>query len=158
MNAYRLKPLKYPWPPLLYGVAIVAALLLDRYVGLLPPLPREGYLLWTLGGLLALIALTLDIWAVKTLLECHTAVLPNRCAQRLVTNGPFRFTRNPIYLGYTLMTIAFGLLTGNSWFLVAAIAAAVVTTLVAIRCEEMHLLARFGIEFERYCQHTRRWI
>ena len=158
MNAYRLKPLKYPWPPLLYGLAIAAALLLERYVGLLPSVPSDGYLFWTIGGLLVVIAVTLDVWAIRTLLVSHTTVMPNRCAQRLVTNGPFRLTRNPIYLGYTLMTIAFGFLTGNSWFFVAAAAAAVVTTMVAIRCEEMHLLARFGIDFERYCQQTRRWI
>ncbi|TCU09992.1 phospholipid methyltransferase [Rhizobium sullae] len=40
----------------------------------------------------------------------------NRATAHLVTRGPFRYTRNPIFLGYTLATIAFGLMMGNSWF------------------------------------------
>lgn len=158
MNAYRLKPLRYPWPPVLYVLAMAMALLADRYVGILPPARGDGYFFIVAGGLLVAVAVALDLWAVKTLLDCHTAVLPNRCAQRLVTTGPFRFTRNPIYLGYTLLTVAFGLLTGNAWFFIAGLTAATLTTTVAIRCEEMHLLARFGADFEHYCQHTRRWI
>ncbi len=157
MNAYRLKPLNFPWPPVLYAAAIAGALALDHFVGVLPA-PPGGRLLWLAGGLLIVLALSLDVWALRTLWSNHTTAMPHRCASRLVTGGPFRFSRNPIYLGYTLMTIAFGLLTGNAWFFVAAAAAAVCTTIFAIRCEEMHLLARFGIDFERYCQRTRRWI
>lgn len=158
MNAYRLRPLNFPWPPLLYGAAFVAAILLDHMVGRVPVAVMTGPLTWLAGGLTAVFALTLDIWAVRTLMEFHTTIMPHRCACRLVTTGPFRFTRNPIYLGYTLMMIALGLLTGNPWFFLAAPAAAVATTLMAIRCEEMHLLARFGVDFERYCRRTRRWI
>lgn len=157
MNAYRLKPLNFPWPPLLYGAAIAVALLLDRFVGLLPS-AKGGLLFWIAGGLLALAAIALDFWALRTLWASHTTAMPHRCASRLVTDGPFRYTRNPIYLGYTLMTIAFGLLTGNAWFFVTALGAALITTIIAIRCEEMHLLARFGVDFERYCKRTRRWI
>lgn len=157
MNAYRLKPLNFPWPPLLYGSAIASALLLDQFVGVLPSTAGEP-LLWIAGGLMVVLAIGLDLWALLTLWASHTTAMPHRSASRLVTGGPFRFTRNPIYLGYTLMTVAFGLLTGNAWFFVTALIAAVCTTVFAIRCEEMHLLARFGIDFERYCQRTRRWI
>lgn len=157
MNAYRLRPLNFPWPPVLYGAAVGLALLLDHFVGVLPS-TAGGPWFWAAGGLLIVLAIGLDLWALKTLWASHTTVLPHRCASRLVTDGPFRFTRNPIYLGYTLMTIAFGLITGNAWLFVAAVAAATCTTLFAIRCEEMHLLARFGIDFERYCKRTRRWI
>lgn len=157
MNAYRLKPLNFPWPPILFGTAIAAALLLDRFVGILPK-AGSGLAFWIAGGLLAAAAVALDFWALKTLWASHTTAMPHRCASRLVTDGPFRYSRNPIYLGYTLMTIAFGLLTGNAWFFVTAIAAAAVTNIIAIRCEEMHLLARFGVDFERYCKRTRRWI
>jgi protein-S-isoprenylcysteine O-methyltransferase Ste14 len=49
-------------------------------------------------------------------------------------------------------------MTANSWFYVAAVFAAIVTTFVAIRREERHLQARFGCDFESYCTRTRRWI
>jgi Putative protein-S-isoprenylcysteine methyltransferase len=82
--------------------------------------------------------------------------MPNRSPSQLLTHGPYRFTRNPIYLGYTASTIAFGLILDNPWFLIAAFAAAVVTSQIVIRREEMHLLAWFGVEYERYCRITRR--
>ncbi|CAH0340962.1 isoprenylcysteine carboxylmethyltransferase family protein [Rhizobium sp. CECT 9324] len=156
MNAYRLQPLRYPWPPMLFGIAIIVALLAHKFIATLP-LGGDRWR-WIAGLLLAAFAVALDVWAVKTLMDCHTPVLPTRCAQRLVTTGPFRLSRNPIYLGYTLLTISLGLISGNGWFLIAAGVAAFATSLVAIRCEEMHLLARFGIDFERYCRHTRRWV
>lgn len=158
MNAYRLKPLSFPWPPVLYGLAILFALIAGRFVGLFPSMMPGSYLFLGIGGAMIAAAVLLDLWAVKTLIECRTTVMPHRGAQRLVTCGPFRYSRNPIYLGYTLATAAFGFLTGNAWFFVAALAAAVVTTYIAIRNEEMHLLARFGIDFEQYCQRTRRWL
>lgn len=158
MNAYRLKPLSFPWPPVLYGVAILMALLANRFLGLLPSVMPNGYLFYAIGALLVATALVLDLWAIKTLIDYRTTAMLHRGAARLVTCGPFRYSRNPIYLGYTLITLALGFLTGNAWFFVAAISAAIVTTIIAIRKEEMHLLARFGIDFEQYCQRTRRWI
>ncbi|MBK5571348.1 isoprenylcysteine carboxylmethyltransferase family protein [Ensifer sp. 2YAB10] len=157
MNAYRAKPLNFPWPALLYGVATLAALVLARY----SPIPvshGHSWFPWISGGTLIVAAIWLDLWAVKTLLDRHTAVMPYRSATCLVTYGPFRFTRNPIYLGYTLMMVGFGLATLNPWFFITAIAAVMLTTLFAIRNEERHLLSRFGFEFERYCRHTSRWI
>ncbi|WEX78732.1 isoprenylcysteine carboxylmethyltransferase family protein [Sinorhizobium numidicum] len=157
MNAYRAKPLSFPWPPLLYGAAVLLALVLSR----LFPIPvshGHSWMPWLTGGGLILLAVWLDLWAMKTLLDRHTAVLPNRCATCLVTCGPFRFTRNPIYLGYTLLMIGLGLMMLNPWFFIMAIAAVAVTTLFAIRNEERHLLSRFGFEFEIYCRHTTRWI
>ncbi|MHC2297524.1 protein-S-isoprenylcysteine O-methyltransferase Ste14 [Rhizobium mongolense USDA 1844] len=157
MNAYRSKPLKFPWPPVLYGLAFVSAFLLGEIAGL--PVPRvHSAFAWILGTALTVAAVSLDIWAIKTLLESRTTILAHRATAHLVTRGPFRYTRNPIYLGYTLATIAFGLMTANSWFYVAAVVAAIVTTFVAIRREERHLQARFGCDFESYCRRTRRWI
>lgn len=157
MNAYRMKPLAFPWPPLIYGLAIAAAFLLQAS---LPMSVAENHILpaRAVGALLVVAAAVLDVWAMRTLLDCHTTILPNRCSTHLVTRGPYRFTRNPIYLGYTLATAGLGLLLLNPWCLVLAIPAAVLTHLVAIRREELHLLSRFGIDFERYRHDTTCWI
>ena len=157
MNAYRLKPLNFPWPPILYCAAVAMAIVLNRFT-VLPAPHINDTLSWALGAVTVVVAVSLDLWAVKTLVECNTTILPYRCATHLVTRGPFRFSRNPIYLGYTLMTAGLGFLTGNSWFFLMALLTALITTFIAIRHEERHLLARFGIEFERYCKQTRRWI
>jgi protein-S-isoprenylcysteine O-methyltransferase Ste14 len=110
------------------------------------------------GLIAAIFAVCLDIWALKTLIESDTTVMPHRPAKHLVTRGPFGFTRNPSYVAYTIITASIGLLTGSAWFFVAAGFAAVTTNFVAIHQEERHLLARFGCEFEYYCKHTRRWL
>ncbi|MDX3926992.1 MAG: isoprenylcysteine carboxylmethyltransferase family protein [Shinella sp.] len=157
MNAYRSKPFAFPWPPVIYGLAIAAALLFQ----LVFPFSFPETSLWLtrlVGGGLVLLAVFLDIWAMRTLLDCHTTILPHRCSTHLVTTGPYRFTRNPIYLGHTLTTAGIGILLHNPWFLLTTIVSVAVTTLVAVRREELHLLSRFGIEFERYCRTTTRWI
>ncbi|WP_267550693.1 isoprenylcysteine carboxylmethyltransferase family protein [Rhizobium rhizogenes] len=156
MNAYRSKSLSFPWPPLIYSGAVLIALYLQRYDPL--PLPFIWSIIaWAIGAILTAFAVTLNVWAVKTLVERRTTVLTQRCSTHLVTSGPFRFTRNPTYLGYTLLTAGLGLMIGNVWFVAMAAVAAALTTLLVIRCEEMHLLSRFGCEFEFYCKHTRRW-
>jgi protein-S-isoprenylcysteine O-methyltransferase Ste14 len=157
MNAYRAKPLRYPWPPVLYAAAVLAAVSLGRLAPI-SVVHSRGWLPSLAGAALVLVAVSLDIWAMKTLIERHTAVLPHRCPSHLVTCGPFRYTRNPIYLGYTIMMVGIGLITLNPWFFILASAAVALTTAFAIRNEELHLLSRFGFEFERYCRATSRWI
>ena len=157
MNAYRIRPLKYPWPTVFYLVAVLAALGLERILPLNLPEHRQ-LLLQISGAIIGLSGFYLIFWASITLYRHRTAMLSNRSAARLVICGPFRFTRNPIYLGYTLLTLGTGLFTGIGWIAIAAIAAATATHLYVIRKEEMHLLARFGYEFERYCRRTRVWI
>ena len=157
MNAYRSKPLNFPWPILLYSAAILTALVLDHFV----PLPLPAFarsLAFVAGGLLTIGAILLGLWAAKTLIDSETTISTHRCTTYLVTRGPFRYTRNPTYLGYTLVTIGFGLLTGNAWFFLSGAVAALATTAIVIRSEEMHLLSRFGFEFEHYCRRTRRWV
>ncbi len=73
---------------------------------------------------------------MKTLIERHTAVLPHRRSSHLVTCGPFRLTRNPIYLGYTIMMVGCGLITLNPWFFITASLAVALTTAFAVRKED----------------------
>jgi protein-S-isoprenylcysteine O-methyltransferase Ste14 len=157
MNAYRAKPLRYPWPPVIYGAAVTLALSAEWLLAPLPLVALNPVLLPVFGFALALAAVSLDIWAVKTLVERQTAVLGTGCARHLVTCGPFRYSRNPIYLGYTLLTLSIGLISGSAWFLPAALLAAITAQWSVIRCEEQHLEQRFGFDYECYCKRTRRW-
>lgn len=157
MNAYRAKPLNFPWPPLLYGAAILAALALGRLhpIGVVH---SNGWAPWIAGSSFIILAVSLDLWAVKTLIDRKTTILPHRGSSHLVTCGPFRLTRNPIYLGYTFVMVGLGLIMLNPWFFIMAIIATTITTAFAVRYEELHLHSRFGFEFERYCRKTSRWI
>lgn len=155
METYRIKPQSFPWPPVHFAMALIAAFILRQ----IAPLPVSGGPVALLSGLFLLGAsLLLDIWAALTLRAGGTAVLPHKAASHLVTRGPFHFTRNPIYLGYILILAGCGLMAADAWFFIAAILSVVLMTLVSIRREEMHLLARFGGRFEDYCRATPRWL
>jgi protein-S-isoprenylcysteine O-methyltransferase Ste14 len=84
--------------------------------------------------------------------------LPTRRAEHLVTGGPFAFTRNPIYLGNTMLMLGAGLVFGLLWFLPAAVIAAFLTQRIAIEAEEKHLESRFGRAYRDYRKKVRRWI
>ncbi len=94
---------------------------------------------------------------MATMRRHRANILPHRAATALVTTGPFAWSRNPIYLGNTLMLIGFGLVLRNPWFLPAAAAAAVAVTHLAIRREEAHLEILFGPSWLAYRQRTARW-
>lgn len=157
MNAYRNRPLKYPWPSMLYIAALAVAFGLQKLFPL--QMPLDGGIWLRLGGALLLISsVALVAWALKTLLQHQTSILSTRPSSYLVTSGPFRLTRNPVYLGYALMILAVGLLMSCSWTIGASILTAALIQHYVIRREEQHLLARFGYDFEHYCRRTRAWI
>lgn len=148
-------PNTVPWPPLVALGCALAAVLLGLAVpagGLLPDALAPA------GWALAAAALGLDAWAMATMARARANILPHRAATALVTRGPFRFTRNPIYLGNALLLAGIALASGNAWFLPAAAAAALLTQRLAIVREEEHLAARFGAEWEAYRARVRRWL
>jgi protein-S-isoprenylcysteine O-methyltransferase Ste14 len=157
-DARTIAPNTVPWPPVIYGVAILAAVLL----GLLVPLPWIGQplsdILFAVGLLAIGAALALIIMAIRTLRRHNTTEMPHRPAEHLVTDGPFGLTRNPIYLGDTLLFIGIGLASGVWWFIILGIVAAFATQKLAIEREERHLDARFGKRYRDYRKKVRRWI
>lgn len=102
--------------------------------------------------------LALLVWAVWTLRRHGTTVLPDKAADVLVTDGPFRFRRNPIYVADILILFGIAELTQNVWFVILALPFAVLVTWLAILPEERHLEERFGDAYRDYKARTRRWI
>ncbi|MDZ7602173.1 MAG: isoprenylcysteine carboxylmethyltransferase family protein [Hoeflea sp.] len=154
MNPYRARPNLIPWPPLLLVGLSLAAIGLNLVTPLQVDFPGAR----TLGGVLIGGALGIDLWAMKTLHEAHTTILPNRGSSHLVTHGPFGFSRNPIYVANLVLMIGIGLLSLNAWFLPLALVNGILTYMLAIRREENHLHAKFGYQFETYCRKVRRFI
>jgi protein-S-isoprenylcysteine O-methyltransferase Ste14 len=83
---------------------------------------------------------------------------PHVPTARLVTSGPFRFTRNPIYLTYVLFVAGVGLYSGNVWTLVLLIPTVIVAHHGIVLREERYLARRFGAPYDEYRQRVRRWI
>ena len=154
MKSYREKPNRIPWPPLLLVTFTLVAIVANHFV----PLPLEFGGTRPLGIILIVAAIGVDLWAMKTLYEARTTVLPNRGSDHLVTRGPFGFSRNPIYVANMVLLVGMGCLSMNAWFLLLAPLNGIMTHFLAVRREETHLLARFGYQFEAYCRRVRRWI
>jgi protein-S-isoprenylcysteine O-methyltransferase Ste14 len=158
MSDIQERPNRLPWPPLIYLAAIAASVILH----LLYPLPFIGPPLSDIlfaGGVLLIIAVVaIDISAIRTLRRAKTPVSPNRGAEHLVTDGPFSFSRNPIYLANTMLMFGIGLIAQIVWFFLLGIIAAFITQKLAIEREERHLEVRFGKKYRDYAKRVRRWI
>jgi protein-S-isoprenylcysteine O-methyltransferase Ste14 len=158
MTDIQTRPNRVPWPPIIYLAAIAVSIAL----GLLFPLPWISAplsdILFAAGWLLVAAMVALDFSAMRTMARAKTTIMPNKASEHLVTTGAFSITRNPIYLGNTLLMLGVGLITGIAWFLPLAIVAAFATQKLAIEREERHLEARFGKKYRDYAKRVRRWI
>jgi protein-S-isoprenylcysteine O-methyltransferase Ste14 len=145
-------PNRLPWPPLILAATLAAGLAMNAGAPLAVGVPPVA------GLIVVAAAVVLDLWAIATLRAARTTVLPHRAATRLVRAGPFALSRNPIYVGNTLLLIGLGVLLGNAWLLLGAIIAAVLMHRLAVLPEEHHLSAAFGAEWTDYAASTPRWI
>jgi protein-S-isoprenylcysteine O-methyltransferase Ste14 len=137
-------------------MALAAGVLLGR----LYPLPWPGLddlPARMVGYLLGVAGLALVAWGFLTLRQADTTVLPHRRVDRLVTDGAFRFRRNPIYMGEVLLLFGVAQVTGNIWMAIMAPPFALAVLVLAILPEERHLEARFGDDYLDYKRRTRRW-
>ncbi|MEM6650775.1 MAG: isoprenylcysteine carboxylmethyltransferase family protein [Pseudomonadota bacterium] len=146
-------PSSIPWPPLLLMFALVAGLVLSNLypIGLRTTSQALGF------SLIAL-AIIVDIWVFVIFKKHQTAIRPDRSASSLVTTGPFRWSRNPIYLGNLLILLGVGIAMGSFWFVPMALVFFVLVQHLSILPEEAHMAARFSEAWEAYQAQTRRWI
>jgi protein-S-isoprenylcysteine O-methyltransferase Ste14 len=158
MNDVTARPNSLPWPPIIFLAAIVVSMLLNAFY----PLPWFGRplsgILFALGWLMIAAFLALNISAIRAMHRAETTVRPDRGTDHLVTDGPFAFTRNPLYVAGTMLVLGIGLVSGIGWFLLVAIPAAFTVQKLAIEREERHLQARFGAAYLDYAGRVRRWI
>jgi protein-S-isoprenylcysteine O-methyltransferase Ste14 len=114
---------------------------------------------WTLVGLLPLAAgLSLIVWPVVLMLRRGTTLEPAGTPTALVRQGPFRVSRNPIYLGDVLVLLGVGLLAPSAASLAAPVLFFLVVDGLVIPFEEARLAAQFGEEYAAYRREVRRWL
>lgn len=148
-------PNKIPWPPLILVASILGAVALGWFFPIAASTPEVGL---PLGVLCFALGVGLDFFAMRIMRRRNANILPNRAATALVTEFPFSISRNPIYLGNTLMLMGAGFLFANSWFFFAAAFSALAVTELAIKREEAHLEAMFGARWRRYAEDVPRWL
>ena len=116
-----------------------------------------GSVRWTGFGISAL-SLVLLAWTNHALAENFSTVLRIREGHRLITTGPYRFVRHPMYTVFVIMTIGFGLLSAN-WLIGGSLLGAIAVVMIfRTPLEEKMLLDHFGGDYRRYMQRTGRYI
>jgi protein-S-isoprenylcysteine O-methyltransferase Ste14 len=142
-------------PPLVYLGAIVLGLLLHfawpvRLVSRAVGMP--------LGGTAVLVAVALFLDAVHTLRTAGTPVPGNRPTTTIVRTGPYRWSRNPIYLSFSLLQLGVAFWANSLWLLVTLIPAVALMSFVVIPREEHYLETRFPSDYLPYKASVRRWL
>ena len=142
-------------PPLVAVMYIVIAYVLGRFVPLpftAPTVVRNIGLLLTFVGFLLGIAAFLEFRKARTTLDPHASV------KQVVTSGIYRFTRNPIYLGFLLMVIGLPLNSGFYWGIVLAPFYVLMMNRLVIEREENYLERKFKDPYTSYKSRVRRWL
>jgi protein-S-isoprenylcysteine O-methyltransferase Ste14 len=143
------------FPPLIWLVNAVISVLVHQFIRV----PIMSYRICLVcGTVFIVLAPALALSALRTMKAAGTNVHPSEPALTIVRDGPFRFTRNPMYLALCLLQIALGFFL-NDWItLFFVVPLAVIFHYGVILREERYLTAKFGEPYLRYKREVRRWI
>ena len=110
------------------------------------------------GAIVTVLAIALFVSAVRTLRAAGTPIPGNRPTTAIVRTGPYRFSRNPIYLAFSMLQLGISIWVNSLALLITLIPAVVLIWLVVIPREERYLEARFPSEYSPYKASVRRWL
>jgi len=151
--AVRIFPPGVPLATVLAGVGLESLWPVDP--GVAVPAPER----WWIGGAIAAAAfLGLGLWSVVLFRRSGQNENPWKPTPAIVERGPFRITRNPMYLQMVLVCIGFAVMLWNVWILLLTPLCAWVLHRFAILPEEEYLEARFGDSYRNYKRRVRRWL
>jgi protein-S-isoprenylcysteine O-methyltransferase Ste14 len=142
-------------PPLIYLVSLVIGVLIQRAA----PLPFVGSTLALPAGVsLIAVAITLLAYSVATFRAAGTPVPARQPTTEIVGTGPYRFSRNPIYLAFSLFQLGIAIWINSLWLLITLVGAVGLIHYVVIPREEQYLERRFGARYLSYKSSVRRWL
>jgi protein-S-isoprenylcysteine O-methyltransferase Ste14 len=111
-----------------------------------------------LGGTAVLVAVALFLSAVRTLRTAGTPVPGNRPTTTIVRTGPYRCSRDPIYLSFSLLQLGVACWVNSLWLLVTLMPAVALMSFVVIPQEKQYLETRFPSDYLPYKAAVRRWL
>jgi protein-S-isoprenylcysteine O-methyltransferase Ste14 len=141
-------------PPLLY-VAALGAMLVLRWLW---PLPILGDAAFWPGLAVVVLAVGLLIWGRRTLVAGGTNVDPSLPSTAIVSAGPYRFSRNPLYVGLALVYLGLTLALDSWWGIVLLALVLIVMHVGVIQREERYLEQKFGDGYRQYRSAVRRYL
>lgn len=150
--AVRFPPPLLPLATILLGGVLERTWPIDFGFGLSAPIR------YAVGGLVVTCALTLASWAIAHFRLSGQNEKPWTPTTAIVGTGPYRFTRNPMYLGMVLLCIGAAALLSNWWILALTPLCALALRWFVIRPEEAYLESKFGEGYRAYRRRVRRWL
>jgi protein-S-isoprenylcysteine O-methyltransferase Ste14 len=142
-------------PFLIYIALALLAVLLQKYM----PLPFLSPPNARIAGLIIMVFnILIGLPAVRSMFLAKTSPNPHRPATTLVSSGPYRFSRNPMYIGLTLLYAGLTIFFQIPWGVLLIPAVIWLTTRWVIIPEEKYLEQKFGTEYLNYKSSVRRWI
>lgn len=146
-------------PPYFLLMALALAVALDWATGLsFLAAPGLASLQSWIGLAVVLVAIALAVNGVRTFRRAGTNIDPFQPALKLVTVGPYRFTRNPMYLGMVLFLLGVSLMFAIEWGLLLTPLLWLAYDRLVVAREEAYLSRKFGAPYENFLKRTRRWI
>ncbi len=143
-------------PPIAWLVAVLTGLVLNWLLPLpfVPAMVPAGWL----GALVFALALALFVWAIATIIRAGSNVPSSRPTTTIVDSGPYRLTRNPIYLGMVLGLIGLAIALNSLWLLLTLVPFVLVIRYGVVAREEVYLERKFGDVYRHYQARVRRWL
>jgi len=143
-------------PPIAWALAVLAGLALQWLVSL-PFMPAAAPARWV-GGTVFVLALALVAWAIATITRAGSNVPTNMPTTTIVQTGPYRFTRNPIYLGMFLGLVGVAIAFDSLWLLGTLVPFALIIRYGVVAREEAYLERKFDDAYRNYRARVRRWL
>ena len=144
------------WPPVALGVPLLIGVLVTAAAGDPFPLPAGGARI--VGTVLLVVFGIWNGWTLTVMAANRTAVLPGGSTRVVLDRGPFRVSRNPLYVGLIVLDVALALLWPSVWALIGVPVGVALLYWGAIAPEERYLSTKFGTAYDDYRQRVRRWL
>ena len=145
-------------PPILFAGAVLLGCLLSWTVPLGPGLGSANTRALAVGGGFALIGFALMALSVRQFRQAGTSIIPGEPSTVLLESGPYRFTRNPIYIGFVIFYFGLAIMLTSAWMLVLLIPVLIILQRGVVEREEAYLQAKFGGAYRKYQTRVPRWL
>ena len=145
-------------PPILFAGAVLLGCLLSWIVPIGPGLGSANTGALAAGGALALVGLALGALSVRQFRQAGTSVIPGEPSTVLLESGPYRFTRNPIYIAFVILYFGLAVMLTSAWMLLLLIPVLIILQRGVVEREEAYLQAKFGEAYRKYLARVPRWL
>jgi protein-S-isoprenylcysteine O-methyltransferase Ste14 len=142
-------------PPLLFVIPLLVSVVIEYFF---PTVFVQGPIRWIAGVLLVACGIALNAAGFVTQRRAGTDPIPFNPTTKIVSHGLYRFSRNPMYIGFALWTLGLATLLNSMWALLAVPLGLILIDLLVVAREERYLERKFGEEYLAYKQRVRRWI